>query len=274
MVGSSSINGMRDAGNVPGHALPDRSDSANPLMKKFALALIIIAGCAASLAMMNHLGKAARVHGKAFAIARERFPAYAVETTGDVYSLWREQRVHGRIVVHLGRFLHFMEAGHSSGGPPRIPTIVADHEHFTIEWTSYKDFLWVAYQTNIAREIYTVLPPIDFKKRFDTAPTQEEIVKHEYGSLRIFTTRLPPVAEPVLLNIDASFFASTDASQLLDDLMKSGLKADIVTICLAEDNPDVTDFDRRKARDFITLLSAHADITSYKPSSPLSKAIK
>jgi hypothetical protein len=224
--------------------------------------------------MLNQGGKAARVQGKSFALAGERFPAYAVTTTGDVYSLWREQQVHGRIVVHLGRFLHFMEAGHSSDGPPQIATIVADHEHFTIERTSYKDFLWVAFQTNIAREFYTVLPPADFKERFNTTQTNKEIVRHEFGSLRIFTTRLPPVAEPVLLNIDASFFASTDAAQLLDDLMKSGLKADIVTVCLAEDNPDVADTDRQKARDFISLLSAHADIADYKPSSPLSKATR
>lgn len=265
---------MRDAGNFPGNNLPDRSDTANPLMKKFALALLIIAACAASLIMLNHGGNTTRVLGRAFALARERFPAYAVKTTGDVYSLWQEQRVHSRIVVHLGRFLHFMEAGHSTGGPPQIATIVADHEHFTIERTSYRNFLWVAFQTNIARGIYTVLPPADFKKRFNNTQPQKEIIVHEYGSPRIFTTRLPTLAEPVLLNIDASFFATTDAAQLMYELMKSGLKADIVTICLAEDNPDVADLDRQKARDFITLLSAHADIVNYKPSSRLSKGIR
>lgn len=243
-------------------------------MKKLALALLIIAGCTASLIMLNHGGNTARVQGKAFALARERFPAYTVIKTGDVYSLWQKQRVHGRIVVHLGRFLHFMEAGYSSGGPPQIATIVADHEHFTIKRTSYKDFLWVAFQTNIAREIYTVLPPADFKARFDTTQTQKEIVTHEYCSPRIFATNLPEVSEPVLLNIDASFFASTDAAQLIDNLIKSGLKADIVTICLAEDNPDVTDLDRQKARNFVKLLSAHADTSNYKAFSQPSMVIK
>src|ERR1039457_350740 len=123
-------------------------------MKKFALALLIIAGCTASLIMLNNGGRSARTIGKAFSLSRERFPAYAVTKTSDVLSLWQEQRVHGRVVVHLGRFLHFMEVGHSSAGPPRTATIVADHEHFTIERTSYKNFLWVAFQTNIARELY------------------------------------------------------------------------------------------------------------------------
>ena len=243
-----------------------------PHIKKFALALLIIAGCTASLIMLNHGGKSARMQGKVFSLARERFPAYTVAKTSDVYSLWQERRVHGRIVVHLGRFLHFMEAGHSSGGPPRIAAIVADHEHFTIERTSYRDFLWVAFQTNIIRELYTVLPPTDFKERFGLTQAQKEVVTYEYGSPRVFSTKLPSVAEPVLLNIDASFFASTDPAPLLDDLLQSGLQADVVTICLAEDNPDVTSLDRQKARDFTNLLSAHADIVDYKPSPPLSKA--
>jgi hypothetical protein len=233
-------------------------------MIKIVLAFLIIAGCAASLIMLNQQGISARVQGKVFALAREHFPAYAAMDTGDVYSLWQEKQVHGRIVVQLGRFFHFMEAGNLNGGPPQIAKIVSDHERFNISRTSYKDYLWVAFQTNIAREIYTVLPPADFKERFDNPQPKKEIAVYEYGSPRIFTSSLPSVAEPVLLNIDASYFASTDAAQLIDELMKSGLKADIVTICLAEDNPDVTDRDRQKARDFIRFLSAHADISSYR----------
>lgn len=240
-------------------------------MKNIVLAIVIIIGCFASLLMLNHGAISARTQGKAFALARERFPAYTVKNTADVYSLWQEHQARGRIVVHLGRFLHFMEAPPSSEGPPRIATIAADHAHFLVRQISYKDFLWAAFQTDIVREIHTVLPPADFKERIGATPQQNEYVIYEFCSPRIFTVSLPSVAEPVLLNIDASFFASTDAAQLVNDLMKSGLKADIVTICLAEDNPDVTDLDRRKARDFIALLSRHATISEYQSSSRFSK---
>jgi len=169
--------------------------------------------------------------------------------------------------VHLGRFLHFMEIPLPSEGSPQIATIVDDHGHFHLRQVSYRDFLWAAFQTDVAREIYTVLPLSDFKGRFGAASQQNEMVSHEFCSPRIFATSLPSVAEPVLLNIDASFFASTDGARLVNDLVQSGLKADIVTVCLAEDNPDVTDADRRKARDFITLLSRHATISEY-PASP------
>ena len=240
-------------------------------MKNIILAILIISGCLTSLILLNRGAVSARTQGKAFALARERFPVYTVKTTKDVYSLWQEHHARGRIVVHLGRFLHFMEAPNSSEGPPQIATVAADHAHFLIRRISYRDFLWAAFQADMAREIYTVLPPADFKRRFDAVPQQNKVVIHEYCSPRVFTTSLPSVAEPVLLNIDASFFASTDIAQLVDDLVKSGLKADIVTICLAEDNPDVTDLDRRKARDFIALLSQHATISEYPVSSRFSK---
>ena len=240
-------------------------------LKNIVLAIVIIIGCVASLVMLNHGAISARRQGKTFVLARERFPAYTVKKTADVYSLWQGHQARGRIVVHLGRFLHFMDASHFSEGPPQIATVADDHAHFPMRQVSYRDFLWAAFQTDIAREIYTVLPPADFKERFGATQKQNKMVIYEFCSPRIFTTSLPSVAEPVLLNIDASFFASTDAAQLVNDLMKSGLKADIVTICLAEDNPDVTGPDRRKARDFIALLSRHANITEYPASSRFSK---
>jgi hypothetical protein len=246
-----------------------KSDQVDQNMKNIILAIVIIIGCLTSLIMLNHEAISARTQGKPFALAQERFSVYTVKKTADVYSLWQEHQVRGRIVVHLGRFLHFMEE--SSEGPPQIATIAADHAHFLIRQISYRDFLWAAFQTNIAREIYTVLPPVDFKERIGVTPQQNEFVTYEFCSPRIFTMSLPPVAEPVLLNIDASYFASTDTAQLVNDLIKSGLKADIVTICLAEDNPDVTDLDRRKARDFIVLLSRHATISEYPASSRFSK---
>jgi hypothetical protein len=256
-------------------------------MNKVILSLLIIIVCAASLGMLQHAGIAARKEGKPFPLALERFPVHLVQKTGDVVSLWNEKQVHGRIVVHLGKFLHFMKSINSSGsdkspmqiteGTKYADILAGDPSHFNKDYADHKSFLWVAFQDNIAREIYNVIPPVDFMKRFgltDAATARKEIVEHEFGSLRIVTTRLPSISEPVLLNIDASFFASTDPDQFLDTLLNSGLTSDIVTVCLAEDNPDVTDLDRKKLLDFISLLSQHTEIINYKPSSALPTVTK
>jgi len=244
-------------------------------MKKILISLIILIASAASFFLLNHAGISARKELRAFSLARERFPAYVVKRTVDTYALWKEKQVRGRIVVHLGKFLHFTES--EPPGTTLIPEVVNYHSHFSDAQTSYRDFLWVALQTNIAREIITVIPPEDFKERFGldkSLSAPHDVVNHEYGSLRTFTTRLPSTPEPVLLNIDASYFASTDAAQLMDSLLKSALQADMVTICLAEDNPDVTDPERKKLLEFVRLLSQHAEISTYTPSSPSATVTK
>ncbi|MDR3581009.1 MAG: hypothetical protein P4L44_13695 [Oryzomonas sp.] len=256
-------------------------------MKKVTLSLLITVVCVASVVLLNRGGIAARGEGKSFALARERFTVYVVHNTGDVCSLWNEKRAHGRIVVHLGKFLHFMKSDDSAAGvnsPTQITQgtklediLAGDTSHFNNDRPDHKNFLWVAFQANTVRGIYNVIPPADFKNRFgltEEPVAQNDVVKHEFGSPRIITFRLPAVAEPVLLNIDASFFASTDPAQFLGTLLKTGLKSDIITVCLAEDNPDVTGPERQKLLDFIGLLAQHADIIHYEPSSPSSKVPK
>lgn len=233
-------------------------------MKKIIVSLVILSASLVALVAANHAALSSRIAFRGYAIASERFPAFLVPREVDCYRLWKEKGVRGRVVVHLGRYLHFVEPAQAE--PLNIPDIVKSHSRFDDAGTSYRDFLWAAMQTNIAREIITVIPREDFKKRFglkDDLSAQRDVTTHEYGSPRVFSVRLPSGSEPVLLNIDASFFASRTPAELLDDLMKSPLRADLVTVCLAEDNPDVTDLERQKARDFIARLSAHAGISDY-----------
>lgn len=249
-------------------------------MNKITLSLLMIIVCAASLFFLNFAGTSVRRAGTAYAPARERFPVYVVHNTSDVCTLWQEKHAYGRVAVHLGRFLHFLRPGTASyaelsqmqlTGTTSYQDIFAnDHNHFNNDRADYKSYLWVAFQSNMVREIYNVIPPGDFQKRFglkDAAAVQKDIFEHASGSPLISTTRLPALAEPVLLNIDASFFASTDPAQFLALLLKSGIKSDIISVCLAEDNPDVSAADRQKLQTFIALLSGHAELLPYVPSS-------
>jgi len=240
-------------------------------MKKIIVSFLILGACAASLFAVRGAGSAARVQGASFDLARDRFPVHLVEKTSDVAALWKEQGVRGRVVLHLGKFLHFMKSGAPTGGPRRamlitegtsIADILAgDPTHFNQDRPDYKNFLWIAYQTDVAREIYNVVPAADFMQRFGVSAASagsKDVDAQVFGFPRTVTTRLPALAEPVLLNIDASYFGSADPAGLLDALLKSGLRADLVTVCLAQDNPDVTDLDRQKLLGFTRLLAGHA----------------
>ena len=254
-------------------------------MKRTTFSFLILALCTVAIFALNHGGVSSRIQGKAFDLAHDRFPLHVLKTTGDVYALWQEKKAHGRIVVHLGKYLHFTESQVSSGTAgqffPQISTVARDHLHYRMHQASYRNFLWNAFQANIARRLYNVIPLPDFMQRFglnDANDAQKEITEKFAasdiydGAQRIFTARIPQIKEPVLLNIDASFFASTDATQLFESLMKSGLKSDLVTICLSEDNPDVTDIERQRLRTFLGLLSQRAEILPTTLSSASSTA--
>jgi hypothetical protein len=255
-------------------------------MNRITISFLLIILCLTTVMTVNHYAIASRVQGKSFSLVQNGFPVHVARTTGDVYALWQEKKVHGRIVVHLGKFLHFMGAQITTGKSepyPQITNVAQDHQYYRVEQASYRNFLWNAFQSNIARKIYNVLPPAVFMQRFelkDIREAEKEIIEHfdasvvYDGAQRTFTAKLPSIAEPVLLNIDASYFSSVDAAQLLDSLLKSGIRADLVTVCLAEDNPDVNDNERQQLRSFIQLLSRHAEILYASPPSASSRVSK
>src|ERR1035438_7195258 len=98
-------------------------------MKKILVSLIILFASAASLFLLNHAGISARKGLQPFSLARERFPAFVLKRTVDTYSLWKEKQLRGRIVVHLGKFLHFTES--EPPGTALIPELVKYHSHFS-----------------------------------------------------------------------------------------------------------------------------------------------
>jgi hypothetical protein len=166
---------------------------------------------------------------------------------------------------------------------PQIATVASDYLHYKIRPPSCRNFLWNAFQENIVRKIYNVIPQPEFSQRFglqDAAPNPQPITEKFAasgiydGAQRVFTPILPQITEPVLLNIDASFFASSSAELLIKSLTRSGLKSDLVTVCLSVDNPDVTEMERQRARDFIQLLSNRPEIASAANSSPPETATK
>jgi hypothetical protein len=255
----SAIKPLSLSAPFPGEPVINRPE----FMTKLIISLIILTACLSSLLWLNHAGISARRELRPYGLAHERFPVYQVKRTVDSYLFWKEKGVQGRIVVQVGRYLHFTFA--EPPGIQEIPGIAAYHSGFDDKGVSYRNFLWVAMQKNIVREVVTVIAPEDFQKRFGGL---KDVVSHEFGSRRSFTTSFPSIAEPVLLNIDASAFGSTEPAQLLDALLNSPLKADLVTCCLAEDNPDVTQAERERLLQFVRLLAQHADVTSAAPSSP------
>jgi hypothetical protein len=225
----------------------------------------IVALAAVAAAYLNHRGATARTYaGPAFKLTQPDLPLTVVGTSEELYRLYKDCRVKGRLLVHIGKYLHAVEIPLEellpAGG---YPTVTADVLPLYEKRISYRNVLWVAGQANMVREIYYYQPPLMFRKRLAAVDDQDPvliskgehtIVLHDWGSRRTIADRMPQLQEPVLLNIDASVFEELQPEQLLTMVRASSLAADIVTLNLARDNPDVPDSCRRSLVRFAKML--------------------
>lgn len=213
--------------------------------------LLVFAG---SLLVVAATGKGAREFAPA---GPEHIPpAFIAENAKELYHAWSLKGGKGRVLLHFGRHLHFNSVDDpsvykaSSGYPVRVENPQREYE----ARLDYKNFLWVALQGNVARYVYNVLPSDIYQEKV------RQLMEENYhflerrdsyfmdggsGLLRTITSAMPQVAEPVILNIDASYLGGRDVAAFADDLLKSGLHYDMVTFSLSLDSPDVTDAERK-----------------------------
>lgn len=210
---------------------------------------------------LDYTGKSSRRYGKAFDVSEAGLPVHVLDRATDVYALWKKLGYRGRTVIHIGKYLHFVPTNTTSeksmilNTPVEAFDIVQEYE----KTLSYRNFLLVAVQANVARQINNVLPEDKFKQQFlsnkrnKSIKLESDIVEiNKFGSKRVIASWIKTIDEPVLLNIDASFFESQDLKDFVKDLKKTGLKIDLLTICLALDNPEVSDASRNSAKELLS----------------------
>ncbi len=230
---------------------------------RLVLSMVVLLLFAAVLFALDRGGKEDRRFGEVRRISDAGLPVHLVRRTTDVYALWKERGVSNRVVVHLGKFLHFVELDPNqgyrtvAGFPVRVENLLREYE----AKTTYQNFLWTAVETNIARKTYLVLPPAIYKEKWDAISREEAwlrgkdgFVTQYFGSLKIIADRIPREREPVLLNIDASFLDSPEIGRFVRELRRSGLLVDVVTLCLSEESPDVTPVERERLMQVAELL--------------------
>ncbi len=235
-------------------------------MTKFIISCSVVLVCVCAIFAINSGGVSARYFENQGQITSEHPTIYLLRNTSDVYRLWEKKKVHGRVVIHLGKFLHYV---HPDFDPDyTVPKsnyplkVIKPHEFKNAE-INFSNFLWAAMDTGIVRKTYNVIPLTDFQGRFSLEKantTPIDVVENDFASARIITTRLPSTREPVLLNLDASYFGNLDISAFENQLRTARLPADIITVCLSEDSPDVSEAERRKAREFVSKMSGFASI--------------
>lgn len=179
-----------------------------------------------------------------------------VSSARDALAAWTELKQSRHIMIHLGEYLQFEE-------PPealtdrrleRFPYPVAASLASSV---TNRDLQWVLMRTSVAREVIDVLPPEVFaeKCRLTNCDGSEgEIRDAREGLLRIIRPSLPAQLDHVLVEVDASLFASPSGAALWGEFVARHPRVDGVVFNLASDNEQVTEQQREQlraaARDF------------------------
>jgi hypothetical protein len=111
--------------------------------------------------------------------------------------------------------------------------------------TTDRSYLWAAVELGVARRIVFVEPRDRLVARAEAlglAPPRpgEPLDLGIAGLERLVYDRVPPLREPVLLDVAASWFEDGDADALLAELSAAGLRADAVTLNRLEGSADVS----------------------------------
>jgi hypothetical protein len=176
---------------------------------------------------------------------------------------WRERHEQGRILVHAGRFLHFVDDDRDQA---MRETLTApghgrelDDQLFRLAGPS--KYLWVAASTGIARQIVYVSPPEALDERLASLGWSRSVLPASIPwevFPRSLEASFPRIDEPVMLEICASWFDDARTRDPLAEILASGLHPDLIVVNLAEDAEDVSDHAREAARSLAAALGASA----------------
>ncbi len=181
--------------------------------------------------------------------------------------MWKAHGFHGRVVVSLSSRLYFVEpelrlsGSASRSGRRPDPSALAEQD------LEPSNFLWMAMERGIAREIRHVLPDAVFARKVASTVDDplveaagESLSAPYLGSPRLLSTLggLGVPGEAVLLFVSASFFVDRSAAEVAHRLLSRGLSSDLVILCGSRDDPEVTPAERERLEEFAGLLGAAA----------------
>lgn len=212
---------------------------------------------------IDRYGRNARKSGTGFSLADASLPKIAVGYPEDAYIAWKMRGYRGRVVVALSKRLNFIEPEKIMTQRDRFPLDPRSQGNELERRLNSENFLFVAMKRGIVRKIIHIVPDSDFRWRRDAASdiggvaAAENAISTPYrGSPRLITTlgHLPATDEPVLLYINASFFHDHTPDEVLAGLRNARVRTDYVVFCDSLEDPEVTEEERLRLRDFSAAL--------------------
>lgn len=217
-----------------------------------------------TLISLDKHGRNSRTEGIGYPLNAPQIIKITVGYPEQAYNLWKEKGFKGRIVISLGRRLNFVEPVELSSVPAMtFPLKISNISKVVEDNLKAENFLLVSMETGLAREIIHIVPENLLFEKMEFAGkeegvfiSKEKIEAPFFGSPRTITTlsSLKSPVEPALLYVNASIFKEIEPEELLGQLVKTGLKTDLVVLCRSYDDKEVTDRERESLKVFDMLL--------------------
>lgn len=255
--GETSVSDRRDVGVGP------RSQRKIRIVEG-ALAAVIFLALALVAMLLTLVGR----EGREWPVPSER-RVVIVRTSADLLAELEASGVRGATLVYLSRFLHFVPVARAVPADAlRIPVETFDLGEAHVSRVDPKNVLWLALESGVAREVVHVLPAEDyFQKRqalsaggADIWFEHDRVVTHSTGSRRTIADSVPldRLDGPFMVAVDASYLDGESPGDVDTVLATVDLESVPIILNRAEDNPDVSDFGRRRL-DLLALQRERAE---------------
>lgn len=217
----------------------------------------------AALPAVERIAHRRRVMGASVLVAGGGVTPAAAADGRAVLEEWLGRGVAGRTVLHVGAFLHSVppEGIARTLAPLRatagkLPAL----REAILQTSGDRSYLWAAVELGVARRIVFVEPRGPLVRRAEELglppPRRGEPLDLGVRGLeRLAYDRVPPLAEPVLLDVAASWFEDEEPESLLTALDAAGVQADVVTLNRMDGEPGVSDAARARLAAFAGALA-------------------
>lgn len=206
--------------------------------------------------VLDRTGQEARTYAPE-RMESDRANLLVVHSAAEAIEAWRRSGYKGRVLVHAGRYLHFIQP-EEPYPDRRLASFPHPVESMILQHAGDPGMLWVLMRLNIARELVNLLPADVYDEKLGSGGSRgrRSTTLAEYGMKRTLADHVGDYGEPVLLSLDASLFNTADGNRLASELLPRLRDADLVICNLAEDNPRITDDQREALLDYVAGIPA------------------
>ena len=224
------------------------------------IAVVVLMALFAVLVAFDRVGTSSRNAPAAAAVV-------VVDDSRQLLYAWTSAGLRGVVLLDATRDTSFVWIPPDSVPAPAVwPVAPVDLQAVYREGVGRENVVWVGSKTGILRSVHYLMTPADFEAKVSggravgargIAPDGQSVTANDEGYLRYLRASLPPdLGEPVVLNVDASYFVDGTSEGLMAQLGDSLSDYRFITVNRATDATDVPAPARLEAERMAEILRA------------------